>query len=452
MSFENTSLMSEVNQILATPSKGVNNRWRAVIRANNEELSVVKVMSIELGRRYATDFGDTMFIEVLIMEGQYWHRIFPYKQDLVLTLYRERAQEVTGRELIDEDIENQEFRAVIVDDGSKNFSRIREDVQDLSSIKQVRFQLIDQSVEQLRLMTVGTVVRNTAPGDAVKMLYTHVSKDITVDDEATVLGVDIYEPDNTEPYPQLVIPHGTPVTDVAELVQNTAGVYSTGIGSYLQNGIWYVYPLYDYTRYENTTKSLTLIEAPGKRFGGSERTFRKTGNQVIALVTGDVNYTDLSERNQLTEGNGVRFSDPKRLFKAFGITDQNKASVLREELNNELVASQRVTGLNHTPFSSQRVTANKFAQLSALAARNGSFIVCHWENSDIDAVYPGMPVKYMYVVNSNVHELTGVVLEANHYIASAQPGITPGGYSANSALMLFIDRKQQAAQKEGTET
>ncbi len=228
------------------------------------------------------------------------------------------------------------------------------------------------------------------------------------------------------------------------LQHKIGGIYPTGLGMYLFKQHWYVYPLFDLKRFDQTTKTLTLINVPTNQMPGIERTFRKTANQIIALVTGEVKHKDLTEAMLLNQGNGVRFLDSRRVIDNFADTTagENKAVVMRAENNSEFVTDERTSGLNNVQTAGSRITANKFAEMSKLARRTGSELQCLWENSDMGAIYPGMPVKYMYIRDNRIHELKGTVLGAQHYIQTHGKGMTDTRHRTDTALHLFVERER----------
>lgn len=446
MAIENTSLMAEVNAIIHGGDQNVHRELSAEIMANNVKFKIIKVLNLSTRASFNSNFADEVFIEVLMGAGQYAHRVYPFKSNLLLTVYSKPVMAASKERLPESETRSEQFRAVVLEvnsevlEGSDEASA-RQSTMDITNLKRVRFQLIDMTVEQLRLLTVGTIPRNTPPGDTLKFLLTQVSKQIDVDDENGFKGVQMVEPTNKEPYKQLAISHGTPLYDLGDLLQNSAGIYSTGFGMYFRRGYWYVYPLYDSERFERELKTLTLINVPRRRYNGIERTFRRTANQVIALVTGDVSNADLSDRRLMAEGSGVRFTDPTRAFKAYGISDENRSSVMREEMNNELITVKSPTGFNRSPVSNARLTTNKMAQLSQLAARNGSLIACSWDYPDMDAVYPGMPVRFMYESKGQVIETEGTVWEAIGTYESIQQGVISSSHRGAMALLIFVKAK-----------
>lgn len=447
MAIENTSLIAEVDAIVHSRSPLPFTAPRAELTAGGENIPILKVMALEIRRAYATSHSDVVFLDVVLMAGTFAHRVFPNKDDLFVTLHMDPVRSGQSDPDLDEAIETQTFRAVLHDTGSEVLDSSSPEVTtettlNLADIRQYRLELIDLATEQMRMMTVGTVLHNTEPGESLRTLMTRVIQDVVIDEEQAVSGVEMVDVDNVEPFRQMIVPHGTPILDLADLFQNTAGLYTTGIGSYLQKKTWHVFPLYDVTRFDHAEKTLTLINVPRRRFSGMDRTFRMTANQIIALVTGEVRSEDATDVSLINEGNGVRFADPDRVFQIFGISEgDNKSTAVREEVVNEIIAVEPKSGLNYAPIPATKMTSNRYRQLSELAVRKGSFIVCQWEFSIVDAIVPGMPVKFLYEVDGSVTETQGQVLEVNHYLMSNTPGLTRSGFTTQSVMLLFVDKK-----------
>jgi len=404
----------------------------------------MKVVGMVVHRDYVNNYADETFLEVIMGAGQFANRVYPYKSNLVLTLYSRNVDPVTKDNLRAAAIRVEQYRAVLVDSQAETMEKKDDtaastEAMDLTDLKRVRFQLIDMGVEQIRSMTVGTIPQNCAPGDILKTLLTHMIKDAKVDDRQSVTGVEMWPPTNTEVVKQVPIKHRLPLTDLGDLMQNAVGLYSTGFGNYIQKGLWYVYPLCDWERFDNDLKSLTLIGVPKKKFNGTERTFRQTANQTIALVSGEISTADMTERRRMAEGNGVRFTDPSRALKAYTVTEGNKATVMRDELNSEFTTHESPTGFNRTPSAGKPFTANKMVQLSQLTAREGTLMAVAWDYSDIDAITPGMPVKFMYESEGSIVEVQGIVWEAIHTFKAIQPGITEGPHQCTTMLLLNVN-------------
>lgn len=423
--------------------------WQATFLANKKTVVPFKVISISIFRDFRRNYGDETILECEFAAGDFTYDIYPYRQDLQVTLSKQGKERSSDVSTASPDIETQRLRATLMDDhsatveGNSNAAHSREALN--KGMMTVRFQLIDLALERARLHSVGGLFRDTTPGDVLKYVLTSVSTGMDLDETNKIKGVEMEPSPNSDTYKHIVIPHGIRMPDLPVFLQmKVGGLYPTGMGMYLYRQYWYVYPLYDLTRYDRSTKTLTLINVPPNQLPNVERTWRKTANQTIALVTGDVKHSDRTEASLLNEGNGVRYMDARRVVDGYADTTQgeNKASVMRAENNNEFVTDARASGLNNIMTAANRVTANKFAEASKLAGRAGSHLQCMWENSDMGSIYPGMPVKYMYIKDDRIQELKGIVLGAEHYIQTFGKGVSDTRHRIDTALHLFVTREQ----------
>jgi len=452
MELKDSPLWQEIKSI-AFDQKGLPSvySWKAEFLANKKKIVPFKVVSIEFFRDFRGAYGDEIILECMIPAGDFVYDIYPYRQDLLVSLKKEGRERSSDVATASPDIEAQELRATLMDDYSvtvEGLLNVAHSKQALNTVDilTVKFQLIDKALEQVRLHTVGGLFRDVKVSDVLNYILTSVSTELELDETNVIKGVEMVESPNQDTYKQIIVPHGTRFPDLPPFLhKKVGGLYPTGMGLYLYRQHWYVYPLYDLTRFDQTTKTLTLINVPTNQLPGVERTFRTTANQVIALVTGDVKHKDRTEAAMLNQGNGVRYLDARRVIDGFADTSkgENKAVVMRAENNNEFVTDERATGLNNVQFSKSGVTANKFAEMSKLASRAGAELQCLWENSEIGLIYPGMPVKYMYIKDDTIHELKGVVLGAQDYVQTYGKGITESRHRTDTALHLFVSREQQ---------
>lgn len=464
MELEKTPFFEEVDRILMGSEPPKYNFWGAEIRANGKVITPLQVNSIDIIRDYAGSYTDEIHLNVLLGAGTVEHAINPYKQDLVVTLrrspvnadgsdtYTEKGDEyqfdpnVKGIDTYSQDVTVQSFRAFLVDDQAaqvegNNPADTDIEMGDLQSLRKLRLQLLDFAAEQVRMKTVGTLFKNQTPGQVLDHLLTSVSQELEVDAPYRILGVKEVEYSNKSTREHIVVPHGTALTDMADFLHfRGGGLYNAGVGLYLQYRHWYVYPLYDHTRFDKELKTLTLINVPKTRLRGVEKTFRRTAYQVIALVTGETKQLDDTESAQLNRGNGLRFAGAEQVIGGFAKVENNKAVVTREENNSEFKAKDRKTGLNNVQMSPKFITDNPFVELSRMARRDGAHLQAVWENSDPGLIIPGMPVKYSYLYKDEVRTVYGTVVGAHHFIQQATPGFGNQRHVTNTVLTLFVER------------
>lgn len=456
MALEDTPLTQEIDAITQQGPTPVHYQWRGEVLANGQKIDALKILSIDINRDFARSYADDIVVECVFGAGTFNIDIFPYKNDLTVTLYREPLGEVGTDSDLSKDIDAQPLRAKLIKSSSAaiegNLAQSQDrEAMNLTDLVYVSFQLIDLALEQIRMQSVGTVFRNVTSSEALRYFLTYVSSLIQVDDVHRIKGVDMVDSPNSTPQDHIPIRQGTRFIEVPELLDRSAsGIYPSGFGYYLQQNYWFIYPLYDLTRFDNAKQTITLINVPKNRYPQIERTYRQTGNQLIALVTGGVRHRDESEAMQLNQGNGVRFAMAGQMIGDNAQVADNKAIVKRALNNSELISQPRPDGLNNVMTSSNPITSNVFRELSKLAKRNGSYLQVKWENSDFGLIRPGMGAKYMYTVKDQVVEVKGVVVAAHTYVATDVPGLTSARHITNTVLTLFVDRNIDWSAIEGT--
>lgn len=448
MAIRDTSLQSEIDRILELGPVDAHYLWVCEIHTPVDTFEVYRLLSIDIDRDYVDAYSDNVRIEVAIPNGQYTHRILPYRNNITVTLQKRPIGELTEEEDMEASVSRFRMRAVLDEEsnplaeGNLEYST-KEETADHMGIVEVSFQLLDLAIEQLRLKTTGTIVRDAVPGEALQALLSRMSKSIKVPEDAAVKGVDLVEPDNQNIRQHVVIPQGTKVINLPGYIQRYAGgIYNKGMGYYLQQGIWYLYPQFALDRFDKTGRTLTVITLPTNRYPTLDRTYRSEGGKVIVLSTAKVTFHDDSEVLQLNQGNGVRYVDSSRVLESTVEVSKNKALIRKEDRAAEYLLQERADGQNTAFFSEERITDNHAYQASLLARRAGTHVEVNWENSNPDLIYPGMPVRYHYYEEDVVRTLNGIVIRAYSYIASAGQGIGSRRHRSITNLVLFLEKPE----------
>lgn len=453
MSLENTSLNEEVSEILNQGPLPVNYSWTAVFSTPNGfdtadgSLPALRVLSIDDRRDYVNNYSAEIILEVALGYGTYQHQIIPNASDITVVVQRHALKEGTSQPDISSDIEAQSWRAVLRRPSSAALEGgrlldVSREAGDLMQVVQVQFQLVDLAIEQTRMQSVGGILQNTTALDAISYFMTKVAQGLNVDSNHQIKGFEKVPANNTTVYPQIVVPHGTRAVDVPGYIEAHWGApYATGLGTFLQKGLWYIYPIFDLTRYDNAKRTLTVINVPKNRLPSADRTYRTTFRQVVILATLDVAHFDPGDLNQLNQGNGARYADADRIFDSFAEVKDNKALVYRTKNANEYQVASRPNGLNNIVTADQAITSNTYWQMSQLASRLGSFINVGWENSQMGLIEPGMPCRFMYAVDNEVFELKGVVIGSHDHTEPKEPGLIEGPHRTNTMLTLYVERK-----------
>lgn len=448
MDIENSSLWSEVQLITTNGPKPVSFYWKAEIHLPLGDRDVIKVLALNNVRNYESNIGDELEIEVVLPLGVYAKQIYPNRDNLEMTLTRVPLAEVGDEGKQDTDIDAERFKAVLIPDGMPNvegseMAQQSEDTLDLQSILNVHFQLLNKTLEKLRIVTVGGIFRQTTTENVVRGLLAKESSVIQVNGNAAIDGVDVEEASNQVKREHITIPQGTQLIRVPTFVQERCGgVYNAGIGSFLQNRIWYVYPLYDTTRLNKAERTLTLIKVPRQRYTGIERTYREEGGSVFVIGTSNSSFKDDAGTEYLNKGNGVRIPDATQFMGSGSIakTVGNKTVMSRGKLNSEFTNGKKEDGSNNVRRSQEGVTANPFVEYSRLASRKGGIYEFTWENANASILFPGMKTRVLYLDGENVVELHGVLLSAQTLAETAGRGMTIERHITTCKLHVFVNK------------
>lgn len=440
-----TAFKYEIAQVFEQGVVGPRYSYTLVLIANGKEVPIQAVIGTHRLRDYINNYTDLLSMTFITSKADLEYKIKPYQDNLEAIIVRKRIS--TNPNITQSTIAKgrtvARYKAVMTDSSrdiiEQNNPFVKDkDVMGRSISEPVTIQLIDPTVDKLRLLTIGTIPRQGTGMQVIETLLTKFSKEATNFTGTSPLGLDIAPGYNDEVRKAIVIPDFTEVTRMPNLVaNNSGGIYPAGFSYYLQDRIWYLYPPYNPDRFHSVKKNLTIINVPKNRIAGLEKTYLETPNQIIMLCTGEVSHVDFADQNQLSYGNGARFLDASRLTK-MGEMQNNRYMVNASQNLNEFQTNERRDGLSVAYRGTNPITTNKYAQSSQMAARMGSFVQLEWSNGDESVIYPGMPVRFLYLADTRPTEAFGVVSAIETYQAPQADNIADPKLMSISAITVFI--------------
>ncbi|HWT40613.1 MAG TPA: hypothetical protein VN081_05110 [Dongiaceae bacterium] len=454
MALEDTAIWSEVQTVMGSKTAYKYYHWTLQILANGANYNSMKVISIDLDRNYETGYSDKVMVTAMFPKGSFEHLIMPYKDNLLCTLKGSPIGDISTQVNTSAPLPTQQMRGTLVDTGSKVMEGNDPYVQDLisaniSGLSVVRIQMVDLVLEQARMKGMGAIYRNTTPGNALRVSMLNALKDLKLPADQAIKGIDMVKEDNITSRDHVHIPAKRSFMEIPDHIHyNCGGIYSTGFGFYLQNAMFYIYPSYNIKRYNQAKKTATFINLPKNRFPQAERTYRTTPNQLIVLITGGTASVDHTESLILNKGNGIRYTDANNVLEGPGQASNNVYQIQRSKNNSEYVGEKRSTGFNNAPVSDQDITVNGYVQMSKMALQGGRHMQATWENSDPSLITPGMPCKYVYLVNDQVMESEGIILRAQTYSHMQGKGLTDDRHVSKTVVTMLIDKSVPWADDE----
>jgi hypothetical protein len=444
---EKLQIWPDVKRILTAGQNPVRFEYSAEVHTVDKDFKVLKVITLDIVRDYVNWFSDYLLIEFILPLGDYVRDFYPYRTNLELTLTRRQLYE-TGTSPVKNSVpEVYRYKAVFMPDHPSfkcgEYDSIPQQRLNLLDTVTVTLQLLNRSLEPLRILTVGGVYKQVTMRKLIYSLLGARSQEVLVDGRPAVEGLDLVEPNNQKTYPQITIPQGTLLTSVPSYLQERSmGVYAGGMGSYLQpfagKIYWFIYPLFDRTRFNTQTKKLIIYAVPKTRLYGVERTYRLEGNVVYLLATADKVYHDTAEAEYMTDGVGFKMTDAEAIMgKPVLMTEEGPVGN-PAQLTYNVGIKQRDDGLNFAPVADRSISGNPFAQYAQVLKRSGARIDVEWQNANPDVLYPGMPCKYVFMEGTRLKEYYGVVLYNHLLLQMETPGMASMAHTATCQLTLCV--------------
>lgn len=451
MEIDSTPMYQEASEIMASGRTTTNSGWRAVLKCGDVELSPLFVQAVNFDRNYARDLSDIVTATLMFGLGDYAHVIYPNRTQLQLVLTRVPFKEAGSTIDVENDIQSQTYicyllaqaSSPVVAQGAETNDR---EALNLTQIVDVHLQLLSKSVSQIRTIITGGPNRTSRVEGVLRSVLTLAMQRVGNESEVAMSGVDMIPADNQDLKGHVVITQGTQVVDVPDLIQKRYGVYSAGLGSYIQDRHWYVYPLYNTGGYNTRKRTATALVLPKRKFGGIERTFTSTVDTLTLLATGETMFRDDAGTNFANGGNGVRFANANQLFEDTAEHGTNSARFKRGNNNSEFRIAEGPNGINLAALSKNRITSNPFEEMSRLASSNGGLIRLTWQHCDVDLLHPGMAFKVLYSDNKEIKTVYGI-LHRVRYVSHRSSGFGSDRFMNQAILDVFVN--EQITQIEG---
>ncbi len=458
IALQNTPLWLDIEDILKGTDPIPVYRYTVQVHTTEKDYDAIQVLSVDISRDYVNKYGDEIALSFQLPRAVYLKDFYPYRHNLEISLSRELLAAEGGYPSAASGVETKRYKAIFL--AQANYHPVGGSDHQLDEFTlnnqvpvDVHVQLLDRTLEPLRLKTVSGTFSNVKREALIQSILGGETNKIKVDGKAPLDGFDMPEPDNKEPISQIIFPNNTPVLSVPSFIQERhTGVYSSGIGNYYQSyqgkNLWFVYPLFDVERLTENKPKLIVYSVTGHQFSGMDRTFLLKDHNLHVLASDAKRYVDDGEAGQMSSGSGFRQANADALFNAPVSAQNGEAIAARAKLNTEVSIQNRSDGFNYAPVSTRGVSNNNYAEYSRQIMKNVARIDFIWHNARYDLLYPGMPCKYLYIDNNEVKTVRGVV--AHHHTLITK-GATSAGvkatdikYAQSTYVSLIVERSSDA--------
>lgn len=458
MDVTKSTIMNEINEIVNKGSIGTTYSYDAFIKVGRTGLVYrsPKLVSMDILRDYVTNFTDKTIVKLMMPGGTFISDIQPYKDSLELIIRRQPTFNVSGSTDNSRHSLIETFTATLTSDKDYRVNdrvSLNKETVDLANLIEVEFDCISKTAEELNMIQVGGVPRNVTGEQVIKACFTNEACQAGNDKNITVKGVDMIPASNQEVRDHIVLPQGLKLVDLPNYIQKKCGgIYSTGMGYYLQERYWYIYPAYDFTRINNTERVITFIHVNPEAIPRSEKSFRYNNKQIVALATGRVDLVDNTDTNHRNKGNAISYTSAKSMLHCMVTPGGNKATADRAASNTEAKTAERFDGKTFMPVSNNPITDNAMAEMSKMAARNTANLLLTWDYSEPTAILPGTMARVYYMNNGKVVDAVGVITAVQHYIHMTGTGMSSTTYATSSAITINIDPSKAMKAELGNKT
>lgn len=445
MNIMGSILGREIQAIISDKDKPVIYRWVCEIHVNEQIYYPIKILNLDFEENPEVKYCPNVVVRVAITGGDYYKQILPNDEILEVTLKKYLISQSTDSVDYSAPFTQERYKATIFDKkdaatASNVYDTVSQELLNVTDVVEVQFQLLNKAIEQLRLMTVGGVYRKSTVQDLLQSLLTASFDELEVDDDRKPIGIDMVEPSNTAVQETFIIPHGTTLVDLPDYIQNhSGGIYNSGLGHFIKDEYWYIYPKYNVKRFGQTQRTMTVIRVPPNQLPMVEKTYRVSGDSITILATAEADKFNLSEIKQLNEGNGARFATADNFLEDFTINEDNRALARRGARASEFAGKERPKNSNAAFLNNKNITSNPYVQYSEITKRQGNVFSFTWENSNMDLIVPAMMVTILMLEEDRVVEMSGVLVSVHHSVTLNGQGPTARNYITNSIISVFID-------------
>lgn len=435
------SLYNKLRELQNTKAKPVVWNWKAEFIVNNKIYAVQNVVSLDQFMDFDKNHTDVVFLQINIQPSLYSEVLIPNKEKLQLKLTKELQSNQRSNDKPNKSFSWQ-YNAFLTESASPHVMSNERDVDDntsndLSNIIKITVQLVDRNFYEFRLHENAGVFRgkNTVNDIIIGLLSQPLKTN-----GMKGLNVTMIPSDNKKQYFQMTIPQGIRLLKIPDYIQEKYGVYGTGIGCYLKNDFWYIYPLLNHQKFNNTVKTAVIVNVPPRDMLANENSYFEDSDTVTIFTSGDTYHIDQSEKVLNNIGRGFRYAIASNLLDTFCDEDEEGAYIPEKRNRVTINAEESSTGFENITVLPQRLTDNPWLYLSQIAVGLASLLTINWDYANIDLLYPGMPCKLLYKHKKVVQAVHGTLIKIEANTSSKTNLPTDKKYITSAKLTIFCER------------
>tara|TARA_Y100001956_G_scaffold82973_1_gene107688 strand:- start:94005 stop:95357 length:1353 start_codon:yes stop_codon:yes gene_type:complete len=407
-------------------------------------LNVKSVNGLDGNADYVNGFADEKVLELVVTQGEYDRYIYPNRENIQIQLEKIYVDKLTGEP--ERHMEPQRVQYIAIPQGLGDT-----DLHDKPAIDKdqqlviVKFDLQSIVVNSMRYMTFNGPFRKLSAGELLTLAYVDRMQSLNLPQQIAPQGLTASDFNVKNKREQIIVPHGTRLMDLPIYLQKyEGGIYNHSIGMYYDDIYrnWFIYPLHDCRRFEESKVKLEVYLVRSNQLMGFDDTHRIDKDDVTTisiLSTSGFTQIDTKDVDFLNSGNGVKFSQADKVFDGHMTQEANKGKVSGDHLAS-FYLQKRGSDFQVSKYPTKRVTTNTANEMSKLAAKAGQLLAVSWEFSRPDLLMPGMPVRVYYDSESAEKYVQGTLLNVKYAESPIEAGSVPTKkMTSSSRLLLFVE-------------
>lgn len=452
MQFRQTVIWKDISKILEqTTNQHPIGTWLAQIHTVDYTTDVIKVSNIDIDKDFVGSYSEEVTLTALVDRGTYQTHIYPYLDNLEVTLSRYPHRNTGDNTPVKPDFK-QRFKAIFLPEANANVLGNADEMNATMGTQLLKpvflyLQLMNLNVEPMRLKFVSTSLLGYTNEMNLSSVIKNETSKIKLPTGNVIDKMDIAPPDNKTPVQNVIVPSDTNLLDFPNYLQKHAmGVYNAGLNTFVTSvkdiktkkyeATFFVYPTH---KSVSKRPILYLYNLPNFELGYNDKTFSIKGNHIHAMGHINQGYRENKQTNELIQGTGFRVpSGSNFMSKPVKMTPAGPEGESKK-LNYKAVAKSRQDGFNLAHRQKQITTCNPYEMYSNSLKQIGNYIYFQVQQFDFTFLSPSMPVVlYRLVGNVTVKQFC-TLIGYKTVVQMKDKGVaTKAGYSEMTILTLYI--------------
>lgn len=383
-------------------------------KKNLTHADLVYFVQKTVSRDYEDNFGDVIEVQLSIPMGTFMYDVYDELENVEITLkqltqfYKDKRPR---HESTPPHIHTVRYKAIFLQDknntlpSSRTISRADMDNQ-MPMV--VTFQLIEKSVEAIRIKTTGGSFSNgqegVKPEQFIRTVMSHEIDKILIDGKPPIDLFDVVKFDNEEKIKHILIPSHTRLMEVPDYIQEKlGGIYNDGLSCYIQEvmtkkGEWKkilaIFNLYDPEGEEEAESVIYCVNnsSDTSRFVGGVH--NQSGKGIYLLGHRLQGIEDDKMTTLLNTGTGFRVADASKVLTEPVDYLPSGAKFNRPRTNTEIIGKDREDKGN---FAIRKgLGHNNFTLSTDAFKRGGRYITLQVSNLDHSIIPTGEKYEVYY--------------------------------------------------------